>query len=169
MANATEFGERWGALSGVSGAAQAAGMRGVLDEVAQLADAERGEAIEAMVKAEYALDNAALHPFTASRLRTWLALSSDDMEAARKIVHGYDSAFERLPGEMAMRRATIVQTVARSEMTLEEVTGLFDLIPSLVRQVPRAVRSSNYAPAGSGGAAAMAPGKKKPVWKFWGK
>lgn len=168
MANAAEFGSRWGALAGQSGPAQVSGMRSVLDEVVGLPDAERVEVIEAMVKAEYALDSAALHPFTASRLRTWLALSSDDMEAAKKVVNGYDTAFERLPGDMAMRRATTVQTVARTEMTAEEVTGLFDLIPSIVRQVPRSAPSPKYAPAGSGGTATMAP-KKKPAWKFWGK
>lgn len=163
MANAAEFGTRWGALAGEPEAAQASGMRSVLDEVVRLPEAERAEVIEAMVKAEYALDDAALHVFTANRLRTWLALSASDMEAAKTVVHGYDSAFEHLPGGMAMRRATMVQTVARTEMTPEEVAGLFELIPSIVRQVPRSAPSPKYTPAG--GVAV----KKKPAWKFWGK
>jgi hypothetical protein len=168
MADAAEFGTRWGALSEQSGDAQISGMRSILDEVVALPDEARGQTIEAMVKAEYALDNAALHSFTASRLRAWLAMSSEDMDAAKKVVNGYDSSFERLPGEMAMRRATIVQTVARAEMTPEEVSGLFELIPSIVRQVPRSAPSPKYVPAGSSGGAS-APAKKKPAWKFWGK
>jgi hypothetical protein len=167
MASASEFGARWGALSGESGATQIAGMRAILDEVVALPDEARVDAIEAMVAAEYALEASVLHSFTTSRLRAWLAMSANDMEAAKKVVNGYDTAFERLPGAMAMRRATIVQTVARVEMTPEEVTGLFALIPSIVQQVPRAVPSSMSTPAG-GAVAAMAPAKKKPAWKFWG-
>src|SRR5690606_32440398 len=113
-----------------------------------------------MVRGEYGLTDAQLRTFTVSRLRAWLAVASNNMEGAQSLARGYDAAFDHLPADMAMRRSTTVQTVARQDLTTDEVQGLFDLIPSIVRQVPRAVPSAAHTPPTQQQA-------KKPFWKFW--
>lgn len=158
MVTGSSLAERWAALAEDSGGDRKAGMRGILDEVLSLEEAERSATIEAMVQGEYALDDAHLRPFTIDRLRTWIAISQDDMSGAQSLARGYDAAFDKLGASMAMRRSSMVQTVARHDLTPEEVTGLFDLIPSIVRQVPRAIAPTRYYEK---------PEQKKPFWKFW--
>ena len=143
MVSGSTIADRWVALAGESEADRATKMRGILDEVLALGEGERTTTIASMVQGEYGLDDAQLRPFTVSRLRTWLAIAGGNLEGAQ-----------------AMRRSTTVQTVARTDLTPQEVTGLFDLIPSIVRQVPRAIPPTRHYDK---------PGdeKKKPFWKFW--
>ncbi len=150
--------ERWAALASAADGERVGMMRVVLDEVLALGDAERASAIETMVQREYALDDAQLRPFTISRLRAWLQIAEGNMDGATALARGYDAAFDKLGAAMAMRRSTLVQTVARHDLTPEEVGGLFNLIPSIVRQVPKSVRSTQVYDK---------PGRKKPFWKFW--
>jgi len=166
------LGGRWGALAGQPASDQIPAMQEVFAELLKLDETERLVAIEEMVRAEYALDQDALKAFTESRLRSWLAMAANDLESTQEIVQGYDTVFGHLPGEMAMRRATVVQTVARNHFTTDEVGALFELIPSLVRQVPRssgsATVSASSSSSSSGGAAvAEAPASARPRWKFW--
>lgn len=150
--------DRWAGLAGASEGDRGVRMRAILDEVLNLDEAERGTAVDGMVRAEYALDDAQLRPFTTDRLRTWLGIAQDDMSGAQSLARGYDAAFDKLGASLAMRRSSMVQTVARHDLTPEEVTGLFDLIPSIVRQVPRAIPPTRQFEK---------PERKKPFWKFW--
>jgi hypothetical protein len=160
MVSGSTIADRWVALAAESDAERATKMRGILDEVLALGEVERATTVASMVQGEYGLDDAQLRPFTVSRLRTWLAIAAGNLEGAQSLARGYDAAFDKLPAAQAMRRSTIVQTVARMELTPEEVTGLFDLIPSIVRQVPRATQPTRHYDK---------PGddKKKPFWRFW--
>lgn len=158
MVAGSNLAERWAGLAGDSEGDRGARMRAILDEVLDLDEAERGTAVEGMVRAEYALDDAQLRPFTTDRLRTWLAIAQDNMSGAQSLARGYDAAFDKLGASLAMRRSSMVQTVARHDLTPEEVTGLFDLIPSIVRQVPRAIPPTRQFEK---------PERKKPFWKFW--
>ena len=158
MVTGSSHAERWATLAGESESGRVATMRAILEEVIALDDAERSHVIEGMVDAEYALDEAQLRTFTADRLRAWIAISQDNMDGASSLARGYDAAFDKLGATMAMRRSTVVQTVARHDLTPEEVLALFDLIPSLVRQVPRAAPRTQYYEK---------PTPKKPFWKFW--
>ena len=160
MVSGSTIADRWVALAGESEADRATKMRGILDEVLALGEGERTTTIASMVQGEYGLDDAQLRPFTVSRLRTWLAIAGGNLEGAQALARGYDAAFDTLPAAQAMRRSTTVQTVARTDLTPQEVTGLFDLIPSIVRQVPRAIPPTRHYDK---------PGdeKKKPFWKFW--
>lgn len=158
MVNGSSIAERWAALAGEPEGERTAAMRQILEEVLALDDAERQTTIERMVEREYALPDDQLRPFTISRLRTWLGIANGNMEGAQTLARGYDMAFDRLGASMAMRRSTIVQTIARHDLEPDEVTGLFDLIPSIVRQVPRAVSPTPTWER---------PAAKKPFWKFW--
>lgn len=143
-------------------------------EVGALPEEEMLTRLQAMVQAEYALDDEALKPFTVSRLRTWLALKEEDLQLAQSLAHGYDTVFNRLPAQIAFRRAAMVQGIARDSLTMDEVEGLFELIPSLVRSVPRASSdtiarqaAANDLAASQLAAAGGVVVTQKPWWKFW--
>ena len=138
MADEIQPDTSWSDLSTLDPEARIAAMRERFDRLAGADAAERDRESEAMILAEYTLEDEQLHAFTASRLRSWMALSGDNLEQARIVSGAYDMAFQRVPGEMAMRRATIVQTLAREEFGPEDIDVLYELIPRLVGHVPRA-------------------------------
>lgn len=138
----------------------------VLAEVAAQGEEERLASVVEMVSAEYALEDAALHEFTAHRLRALLALGAGDPEAVRTLSDAYDRAFDRLPAAMAMRRTTVIQTVARTLLSPEEVSGLFALGPAFARQIPRGTVGMPM-PAGKRAQETVATVPAQPRWKFW--
>ncbi|MDP2327106.1 MAG: hypothetical protein Q8M79_03360 [Dehalococcoidia bacterium] len=162
MAGGAQAGTTWAGLASRPEAERVGPMCDLLREVMSLPEDQRATALDGMVRAEYALDDATLHSFTASRLRAWLRLAGDDMESARTLSRAWDQVFDGMPAETAMRRATVVQTVARSELSSEEVAVLFEFIPSIVRQIPRAPSSLSQR------IAEAPPERDTPWWKFWG-
>lgn len=160
MVTGSTLADRWVALADAPDSDRSTQMRPLLDEVLALDEGARPGAVKSMVEAEYGLEDARLRSFTLSRLRAWLALAATDLPAAQTLARGYDAAFDGLSGELAMRRSTVVQTVAIHDLRPEEVTGLFDLIPSIVRQVPKAIPPTQQY-------AKKSDEPKKPFWKFW--
>ncbi|MDA1002360.1 MAG: hypothetical protein O3B31_03260 [Chloroflexi bacterium] len=155
--------QEWAELATLSAAPRFGRMLERCRTVAALDDHARIDALSAMVRAEYQLADAELHPFTLSRLRAWIAINESDHELAINLARGYDTVFQSMPCAMAMRRSSIAQGVARVDLTAEEVATLFELIPSIVQQVPRVrVDSLTSRPH----AAAMET-RSKPLWRFW--
>lgn len=158
---AADDGRAWSELATLDQVTRERSMHEHLMSVLALDDAPRLQALRDMITAEYALDEPSLRPFTISRLRTWVAIAQDDVERARLLARGYDTVFDGLPAEMAMRRARVVQTVAKSDFSPAEVEALFEVIPSLLRQVPRASTEHFARPAVATTAGTTA------WWKFW--
>jgi hypothetical protein len=170
----------WSAMTSLSADERERRMTDILREVAGMPESERVDRLEGLVRAEYELDDQTLRPFTATRLRALLAINREDHDAANNLARGWDTVFDRLPGGLAMRRATVVQTVARKELSADEVGELFELVPSLVRSVPRAkteamhierkgkalqrdeANTARMEIAAAGGDASV-----RPWWKFW--
>jgi hypothetical protein len=162
----------WSAFSDADAAAQISEMRQRFEALADLDQPAREQQAEAMIRAEYALDDEALPGFTESRLRSWLAMAGDNLERAQSVANAYERAFERVPGGIAMRRAALVQTVARDELTPEDIDVLYELIPRLVENVPRASqeaveRALSEARVASANERAAERSGSKPWWKFW--
>ena len=134
MAMSTDhsFGERWAGLAALPPARQQAAMGPILDDVLRLEAKGRRAAMVDMVNAEYGLDEAALHRFTASRLRAWLALAADHLHAAETIAEEYDDVFDALPGAIAMRRTMVMQSVARSALAPDEIARLTQVSRSIL-------------------------------------
>lgn len=157
--------EEWRGLAALGPDERQARMAEHCRAVAALEDQQRIGALTAMVRGEYDLADPELHQFTLSRLRAWIAINQSDHELAEKLARGYDAAFQSMPGAMAMRRASIVQGVARTDLSAPEVETLFALIPSIVQQVPRvttdSLTSRPHAPAPAAGTTS------KPWWRFW--
>jgi hypothetical protein len=151
--------QEWAGLAGQAPEQREARMIEQCRAVAALDDDARVQAIAAMVRAEYALPATDLHAFTLSRLRAWIAIEHEDREIALRLARGYDTVFQTMPGEMAMRRSSVVQGVARNDLSGDEVTTLFALIPSIIQQVPRMQQDTL--------SARTAPKQSKPWWRFW--
>ena len=99
---------------------------------------ERRRDIGAMVSAEDAMDDESIYPFALSRLRVWAQLAREDLPKAQSIASAYDEVYAEGTGTAAWRRATVVQTIARLDLSADDIDALSDLVPSLMRQIPRA-------------------------------
>ena len=83
---------------------------------------------------------------------------------AKAIANGYEEIYAELAGTVAWRRATVVQTIARIDLSAEEVIGISELVPSLTRQIPRA--RTNILERGADEAAALRQTREnRPFWK----
>lgn len=162
----------WMALSETEASARIGEMRQRFDALADLDQPAREQQAEAMIRAEFELPDEDLHAFTESRLRAWMAMAGDNLERTQSVANAYEKAFERVPGAWAMQRATIVQTIARDSLTPEDVDVLYELVPRLVGNVPRASQEAvEHALNASRGAAegeAEERVRRKPWWKVWG-
>jgi len=151
----------WGALVEISSEEERqAQMAKQYMAVAQMDEEERREALKKMAAAEYQLPDDKLRIFTDSRLKVWLTLESNQ---AKTIAQSYDYVMRNGPGPWAMKRVSMVQTVTR-EWNVDQLEKLRDLIPSLIKEVPRPVVTSDTYTAGSQRDRSSA---KPPVWQFW--
>jgi hypothetical protein len=107
-------------------------------ELAGLSEEDRVKQVTEMARAEHELDEDKLHIFTKSRLETWITM---DAGKAESVARAYDEAMKNLPGTLAMRRVGAVQTVAR-DLETDKVERLYELLPSLLKENPRAVIAS---------------------------
>jgi hypothetical protein len=152
----------WSDLSSLEDAARQREMVERFRQLTGLEDTARLDKLEAMARAEYALPDADLHHFTASRLRAWIELDHTDPGQAQLLASAYDRVFQRVPAELAMRRAMLVQSVARSELSAEEVAELDKMAPTLMQAVPHATTMSGIRER-----EATPEQRAKPWWKFW--
>jgi hypothetical protein len=129
-----------------------------------ITETARLDELEGMARAEYALPDAELHRFTASRLRAWIELDRVDPGQAQLLATAYDRVFERVPVELAMRRAMLVQSVARSELTPAEVAEIRKITPGLMQAEPASMPS---AMGGLRERVVTGTDKARPKWKFW--
>lgn len=156
----------WSGLVTLEPQQRDAAIRERFEQLLALPDSEMDVKLDGMIVAEYGLDSVGLYTLTASRLRALLGIAKQDPEGARRLQNAYDRVFDHLPGDLAMRRVIVVQTIARTEMSLEEVELLRQLAPSLLEQLPRAP-SSDMTSGGAVQAAAARRGERTPWWKFW--
>jgi hypothetical protein len=126
--------------------------------------AARLDELEGMARAEYALPDADLHRFTASRLRAWIELDRIDPGQAQLLASAYDAVFQRVPVELAMRRAMLVQSVERSALTVEEVAELRRITKGLMQDEPASMPS---AMGGLRERVVTGTSKQRPAWQFW--
>ena len=128
----------------------------------QMTEDQQQEALAKMVEVEYQLPDDKLRIFTASRLLVWLGM---ELDQGRAIARSYDEVMKKMPGTWAMKRVGAVQTVTR-DFDADQLDKLSELIPSMLREAPRASAvdsgsSSRSAPASAG------PRPSKSAWQFW--
>ncbi len=155
----------WTMLASMTADERQAPMKKRLAAVATMGEPARSEAVTGMVRAEYALDEEALHSVTTSWLRAWMELHREDPRQASLVADAYASVFGAAPSNLAMRRAAVVQTVARQSLTDAEVDFLSHELPSL--GLPP---SKNMRGTGERGLHERVDGdtvSQRAWWKFW--
>lgn len=128
----------WAALAELEDAERQKAMSDRFHMLEEAPADDRLRGIAAMVSAEDAMDDEAIYPFALSQLRVWAQLAREDLPKAQSIATAYDDVYGEGTGKAAWRRATVVQTIARLDLSADEVDALADLVPSLMRQIPRA-------------------------------
>ncbi|MBI4236264.1 MAG: hypothetical protein HY688_02770 [Chloroflexi bacterium] len=158
--------ERWEALANLPEGARQAEILHLYETLVPMKEVERQARIEAYIHREYALAEDKLLAVTRSRLMAWLEM---EPERAKTVATSYDLAMRILPGSIAMRHVAVVQTLSLA-MTDEQIGRLYELIPSVLRQIPRLASRPQAAPpvtteaAMTGGARTERRG-----WAFWKK
>ena len=129
-----------------------------LKQLPYLDDMERRSETRSLIpEAEYSLkDEEALRDITIARLKGVLALDDD---GAHKVAATYESVMNTMPGDIAFRRAAVVQTVARHQFSVDEEARLRDLFPGVLGEKPKELQ-----PAGAGSPLVKS---KRAWWKFW--
>jgi len=105
------------------------------ERIAEMEEVERRDALRTLIAVEYGEDATATRRLAADRLHAWATIARRDLEGARRLGRSYDTLFEEQPGAVAMRRATVVQSVVAAEFSDEECTLLLDVAPGMRRQV----------------------------------
>ncbi len=155
-----EVDQDWGHLVHQEQAAREAAMVERYQSLAGLDEDERRRRLKSMAAAEYSLSEGDLRSFTLSRMRTWLQL---DFETAQVISSSYDAIMQEMPATVAMRRVSLVQTLAR-EFSAEDEERLRALAPRVFAGAPgRAPNLDRAEPE----AHTATPGRKRPIWAFW--
>jgi hypothetical protein len=117
----------WGELAVLEASAREAAIQARYNELLGVPDEKRRDLMLSLVREEYALPDDRLRAFTVSRLNVWLRM---DQQAARTIAAAYDTAMRGMPGVQAMRRVSLVQTLAR-EYSPEDRERLVTLVPNV--------------------------------------
>jgi len=161
----------WGALAELAPAAQVEEMRKRFEALADRDQPARERQAQEMILSEYLLGDEQLGNFTESRLRVWIAMAQANLERTQIIANAYEKAFERVQGAIALRRTAIVQMVARERLSSSDIDVLFELIPNLVRHLPRAsqeaVERAAHVERLAAAAARESGARSKPWWKLW--
>lgn len=155
----------WSELSELPAGDRREPMMKRLAAIATMEEPARSAAVTRMVRAEYELDEESLHSLTASWLRAWIDLHREDPQQATLVARAFASVFASAPSNLAMRRAAVVQTVARQSLTDAEVELLSDELPSLGLPPSRRTRGT-----GERGLRERVAGDTVPLrawWRFW--
>jgi hypothetical protein len=157
--------QAWGGLAAASEDERQRQIQQRYTELAAMPEDERHRRLRAMAEAEYALPDVELRSFTISRLR---ALLSIDPDAARTITTSNDAVMKRMPGTTAMRRISLIQTLAR-DFTPDEQHQLRELIPGVFgdQAIGATATAATVSPSATPAGGATDQPRKKPWWAFW--
>lgn len=158
--------QAWAALADLPRQAREAAVRERSGELVTAAPTERVEAFVGMLQAEAELSEAAHETLTVTRLRCWLDLPANDIHA---LAESLAEARQQLPGRVAMRNVTGVQTAIRT-LEQEEIQALVAADASFRDALPPELRAamgvaSEAAPPPAEVRAAQAP--RSVLRRFW--
>jgi hypothetical protein len=133
----------------------AAGLR----KLPYLEGTELDSEVRKLIEAEYSLDEDGLRAVTFARLRALLSLGD---EGAAKVADTYDRVMNTMPGDIAFRRAAVVQTVARHQFGAEDEARLKALLPNVLGEKPAEVSVKTPGPQEP-----VRPYPRRRWWQFW--
>ena len=152
----TKADQAWGLFADADEEERRAKMLQRYVELASQPEDERTSQMVMMATAEYALPDDKLRAFTHSRLSVWLEM---DPEVVQIVAASYDAVMQRMPGPQAMRRVSLVQTLAK-DFPQEGRERLVALLPNVFGGLKEMLYSRRLAES-----APTAPAKKS-WWPF---
>jgi hypothetical protein len=144
----------WEAISALDQAGQNAEVAAAYLAIAKQDEPTRRAVLAKAIQSVYQMPDDRLRSMTEARLRAWIALPEED---AAVVGNSFESVMDEMPAAIAMRRVTVVQSVA-FKLNEEELAHLQKIVPRVLGDAPLAAPSK-----------AMGTGKPKPWWKFWAK
>ncbi|MCA9821159.1 MAG: hypothetical protein KC495_05525 [Dehalococcoidia bacterium] len=145
----------WTAMSQLEQDAQDEAATAAYAAIADFDEADRRTELASAIEIIYRLPDPQLRSMTEARLRAWLALPP---EKAAIVGNSFESVMDAGPADIAMRRVTVVQSVA-FKLTPEEIAQLRNVVPRVLGDAPPPTASM------SEGTGAPPP----PWWAFWRK
>ena len=144
----------WQAIADLDQDGQTAAVTTAFAAIAEQDEATRNASLVRSIETVYRLPDEKLRSMTEARLRAWIALPEDK---AAVVGNTFESVMDTMPVDIAMRRVTVVQSVA-FKLTSDELAHLQHIVPRVLGET--AVASPSMA---------MGTGKANPWWKFWAK
>jgi hypothetical protein len=121
---------------------------------------ERRRVMRSMAEVEYGLNDDTIRPFQLSRLRVWLLM---EPASAQTLGASYDAVLDQMPGDIALRRVGLAQSLMKSFSTAEQA--------QLRAVLPRVFGDRGTATANWGGNVpaefTARPAPRKRWWAFW--
>jgi len=142
----------WEAIASLDREAQVAAVTAAYAAIARQDEEARRTSLASAIESVYRMPDGQLISMTEARLRAWLALPDEDAAA---VGNSFEAVMDGMPADIAMRRVTVVQSVA-FKLSNEELAHLQRIVPRVLGDSPPATVSM-----------AKGTGKPKPWWKFW--
>lgn len=144
----------WTAMAALDQDGQTLAVTDAYAAIAEKDEASRRRCLQTSIETIYRMPDEQLRSMTEARLRAWIALPD---EKAAIVGNTFESVMDTMPVDIAMRRVTVVQSVA-FKLNADELEDLQKIVPRVLGDSPLAVPSM-----------AMGSGSTKPWWKFWAK
>ena len=159
MAKSTDSGSAdWNTLAALSEEDRTAQMAERFAQIHALDAGARSESLGSIIGGEVELSDEEMAGLSKSRLLAWLAM---DKDMAKQVAEEFQTAMDGAPGKVAMKHATIDQTVSL-HFDHEQVTLLAELDPKIFASMPGVGSVDTDEPA-----APVAEEAPPPWWKFW--
>lgn len=149
----------WASLADLEEEDREQQMEGRYKELFALAEDERRGRMRSMAAVEYSIEDDKIRPFHLSRLRVWLLM---DPAIIQTISASYDAVLDQMPGDVAMRRVGLAQSLIKAFSQTEQ-EQLRSVLPQIFGD--RGTAASSWRPTADGFLAR--PRAKKPWWAFW--
>ncbi len=124
--------------------------------IADQDEATRNRSLVNSIQTIYRLPDEQLRSMTEARLRAWIALPD---EKAAVVGNTFEAVMDTMPVDIAMRRVTVVQSVA-FKLNSEELAHLQKIVPRVL---------GDSAPPSMSMSKGVRDTTAKPWWKFWAK
>ncbi|MGB4863375.1 MAG: hypothetical protein WBO97_13035 [Tepidiformaceae bacterium] len=144
----------WATMAALDQEGQNGAVTAAYAAIAEQDEATREKTLAASIEQIYRMPDEKLRSMTEARLRAWMNLPEDK---AATVGNSFETVMDKMPVDIAMRRVTVVQSVA-FKFNAEDLEHLQHIVPRVLGDAPLAVPSM-----------AMGEGKAKPWWKFWAK
>lgn len=158
MAKTTDAGSTdWAKMTQLSEEERIAEMSERFIAIHSLSPDKRVTELETFIRGMDSLPGADMAELSKSKLKAWLSM---DKSMAKQAAEEFQEAMDTMPGNIAMKHATMDQTVSL-HFSHDEVTLLAEMDPKVFRSMPGVAKTTAAEDIET------VPSEADPWWKFW--